>query len=88
MTVIGLVIDYERERIVSEHTSVAVIGVVFATVWAGTSHWAHDQSRTALNGSEPSRVVFQNSLGDESAGDVEDSGYAVALARLSEAKDM
>ncbi|GJE96288.1 hypothetical protein PsYK624_124820 [Phanerochaete sordida] len=74
--------------IVLVNTSVAVIGVVFATVWAGTAHWAHDQSRTALNGSEPSRVVFQNSLGDESAGDVGESRSSVVMVEMSETKDV
>ncbi|KAH9885760.1 hypothetical protein C8Q73DRAFT_669351 [Cubamyces lactineus] len=62
--------------IVLVNTSVAVIGVVFATVWAGTEHWASDQSRTALNGSEPSRIVFQNPQGDSYAENAEELAYA------------
>ncbi|KAI0661882.1 hypothetical protein C8Q70DRAFT_684445 [Cubamyces menziesii] len=62
--------------IVLVNTSVAVIGVVFATVWAGTEHWASDQSRTALNGSEPSRIVFQNPLGDSYVDNAEELPYA------------
>lgn len=46
--------------IVLINTSIAVIGVVFATVWAGTTHWVQDRSQTALGVSEPSRVVFQH----------------------------
>lgn len=70
------------------NTSVAVIGVVFATVWAGSAHWASDQSRTALNGSEPSRVVFQNSFGDSDVGNVEEPAYAIGLTQLAETKDV
>ncbi|EKM56770.1 uncharacterized protein PHACADRAFT_254086 [Phanerochaete carnosa HHB-10118-sp] len=75
--------------IVLVNTSIAVIGVVFATVWAGTAQWAQGQSRTALDASEPSRVVFQNTLGGSSAEgvEVEDVEYGAAFARLSQTKD-
>ena len=49
--------------IVLINTSIAVIGVVFATVWAGTTHWAQNHSQTVLDMSEPSRVVFQQRSG-------------------------
>ena len=47
--------------IVLINTSIAVIGVVFATVWAGTTNWAKDRDRsmTRLGMEEQSRVVFQ-----------------------------
>ena len=62
--------------IVLINTSIAVIGVVFATVWAGTAHWAQDHSQSALDMSEPSRVVFQqrSNLSNGSMGRVEDGG--------------
>ena len=63
--------------IVLVNTSIAVIGVVFASVWAGTTNWSQDRSQTELGGSEPSHVVFQHrselSGGSESTGRVEDS---------------
>jgi hypothetical protein len=60
--------------IVLVNTSIAVIGVVFATVWAGTSHWAQDRSRTVLNVSEPSQVVFHNTSDTSSGGRLDDEG--------------
>ncbi|KAI0326460.1 hypothetical protein GY45DRAFT_109113 [Cubamyces sp. BRFM 1775] len=63
--------------IVLVNTSVAVIGVVFATVWAGSAQWASDQSRTALNGSEPSRIIFQDRFGDSEVGNAEEPAYVL-----------
>ena len=64
-------------NIVLINTSIAVIGVVFASVWAGTTNWAQDRSQTEFGGTEPSHVVFQHrsELSDdsESTGRVEDS---------------
>lgn len=78
--------------IVLINTSIAVIGVVFATVWAGTAHWAQGRSQTALGGvSEPSRVVFQqrSDLSDGSTGRievVEQTGLAAESGSFSEFK--
>lgn len=49
--------------IVLVNTSIAVIGVVFATVWAGTTHWTQTQTRTVLDTLEPSRIVFEHGFG-------------------------
>ena len=45
--------------IVLVNTSIAVIGVIFATVWVDTGHWVRDHSRSTLGGAEPSRIVFE-----------------------------
>lgn len=76
--------------IVLVNTSIAVIGVVFATVWAGTSHWTQDRSRTALNMSEPSRVVFHNTSGtiNDSSGDIgNEQAYVVPLDSSTQLKE-
>ena len=73
--------------IVLVNTSIAVIGVVFATVWAGTSQWVQEQSRTVLSPSKSSHVVFHNTFSDNSAGNTEDVEYDVVIAQLSQPKD-
>ena len=71
--------------IVLINTSIAVIGVVFATVWAGTAHWAQTHSQTVLDMSEPSRVVFQqrSDLSGVSSGLVDGGDQVVELPATS-----
>lgn len=71
--------------IVLVNTSIAVIGVVFATVWAGTTNWTQNRSQTAIGASEPSRVVFQHQseLSGVSTGRVEE-GERVEFSKGSE----
>lgn len=78
--------------IVLVNTSIAVIGVVFATVWADTAHWTQEHSHTSLGNPEPSRLVFQNSGGssvdrEPDSERREDVEYGAVLARLSPIKD-
>ena len=76
--------------IVLVNTSIAVIGVVFATVWAGTTQWAQDQSRTVLNASEPSRIIFHNTSGtiNGSMGPLDDDERNhVPLSPMSDLKE-
>ena len=55
--------------IVLVNTSVAVIGVVFATVWVDTGHWARDRSVTAFEGGEKStHLVFVTNPNQVSSG--------------------
>ncbi|KAI0748372.1 hypothetical protein C8Q80DRAFT_1270791 [Daedaleopsis nitida] len=47
--------------IVLVNTSVAVIGVVFATVWVDSGQWMRDRSVTAFgSGAKSSHIVFEN----------------------------
>ena len=73
--------------IVLVNTSIAVIGVVFATVWASTSHWAQDRSRTALDPSKSTRLVFHHASAGDSAGNIEDVECGAVLAELSQTKE-
>ena len=64
--------------IVLVNTSIAVIGVVFATVWVDTGHWARDRSVTAFEGGAKStHLVFVTNPNQVSSGfSVESAGHA------------